>query len=432
MEKNICEIGDYIEISTKDETFKGCLIPSVNKDVYVIKLDSGYNIGINKNKVKKISVVSKFQAKKEKTQKVVHRKNLPTISILHTGGTLASRVSYETGAVSAKFTAEEILAMFPELENIANVHSHLISNMFSEDMRFSHYNLIAKHVLQEINKGVHGVIITHGTDTMHFTAAALSFILQDLSIPVILVGAQRSSDRGSSDSGLNLLCAAQFITKTDFSGVAICMHESMSDETCLIMPGLKTRKLHSSRRDAFKVVNALPIARITKDGKVDFIIKNYNKRENKKLKLKLFNEKLKIGLLKVHTNMYQAEVKAYSGFDGLVIEGTGLGHMPINKIDNFTKEHSLILNELSKLAKKIPVVMTTQTLFGMVNMNVYSTGRKLTQLGVLGNYNDMLPEVAFIKLAWLLSNYPKAQVKELISKNLAGEINEKLTKEFLE
>lgn len=431
MRKNICEIGDYVEILTQDKNFKGCLIPSTNKDVYVLKLDSGYNIGINKSKVKKISVINKFQSKKEKIEKIVHNKKLDTISILHTGGTLASRVSYETGAVSASFKAEEILAMFPELENIANINSNLISNMFSEDMRFSHYNLIAKEIEKEIKKGVHGIIITHGTDTMHYTSAALSFILQDLGIPVILVGAQRSSDRGSSDSGLNLLCAVNFITKTDFSGVAICMHESMSDETCLILPSLKTRKLHSSRRDAFKVVNSLPIARVSKDGKVDFISSYVKKDYNKNLRLKLINEKLKIGLLKAHPNMHSSEVKTYSNFNGLIIEGTGLGHIPINKVDNFTREHELIFKELKKLARKIPVVMTTQTLFGSVNMNVYSTGRKLLELGILGNYSDMLPETAFIKLAWLISNYPK-QVKELITKNLRGEINEKIGKEFLE
>ena len=431
MKKNICEAGDYVEISTKDEKFKGCLIPSTNKDIYVLKLDSGYNIGINKNKIKKIIRLKKFSAKKENIGKIVQKKNLRTISILHTGGTLASRVSYETGAVSAKFTAEEILAMFPELKEIANVHSHLVSNMFSEDLRFSHYNLIAKAVQKEVEKGVHGIIITHGTDTMHYTAAALSFILQDLNIPVILVGAQRSSDRGSSDSGLNLLCAANFIVKTNFSGVAICMHESMSDENCLILPGLKTRKLHSSRRDAFKAVNTLPIARVSKQGKVDFI-SSYEKRSSKKLKLKLINEKLKIGLLKSHPHMYANEIKTYSNFDGLVLEGTGLGHMPINKIDNLTKENEVIYNELSKLSKKIPIVMTTQALFGLVNMNVYSTGRKLLQAGILGNYTDLLAETAFIKLAWLLSNYNKTEVRGLVNKNLRGEINEKLNKEFLE
>jgi len=432
MKKNNYKDGDYLEIFTSEDNFKGHLIPSTDKNIYVIKLDSGYNMGIKKNKIKKISLIKKNIPKKEKLAKIVHNENLPTISILHTGGTLASRVSYETGAVSASFTAEEILAMFPELEKKANVHSHLISNMFSEDMRFAHYNLIAKAIEKEVDKGVKGVIITHGTDTIHYTSAALSFILENLNIPVILVGSQRSSDRGSSDSELNLLCAVDFIIKTDFKGVAICMHESMSDESCLILPGLKTRKLHSSRRDAFKVVNALPIARVFRQGKIE-TLSDYNKESFGKLKLKLINEKLKIGMLKVHPNMYSSEIKNYSSFDGLVIEGTGLGHMPINTLNNLTKEHALIFNELSKLAKKIPVIMTTQTLFGNVNMNVYSTGRKLLEVGVLGNYLDIMPEVAFIKLAWLLSNHNKNEVKDLIKKNLRGEINKKITgKEFLE
>ncbi|MEK6835457.1 MAG: hypothetical protein AABX55_00335 [Nanoarchaeota archaeon] len=197
------------------------------------------------------------------------------------------------------------------------------------------------------------------------------------------------------------------------------------------LAGLKTRKLHSSRRDAFKVINAKPIARVSKDGNIEFL-SNYEKRSNKSLKLKLINEKLKIGLLKVHPNMYASEIKAYSNFNGLVIEGTGLGHMPINAIDKFTKEHKAILNELKKLAKKIPIVMTTQTLFGNINMNVYSTGRILQQLGILGNYTDILPETAFIKIAWLLSNYKKDHVKQLVGKNLRGEINEKLSNEFLD
>ncbi|MEK6835458.1 MAG: asparaginase domain-containing protein [Nanoarchaeota archaeon] len=235
MTKNKYDFGDLVQVNTDKETFSGRLIPSVNPDTLVIKLNSGYNIGIKKSKIKKIILLKKFKQEKAKTQKIVYKKNLPTISILHTGGTLASRISYETGAVSAKFTAEEILEMFPELKDIANINSKLISNMFSEDMRFSHYNLIAKEIEKEVKKKVSGIIITHGTDTMHYTSAALSFILEDLGIPVILVGAQRSSDRGSSDSKLNLLCASYFITKTDFSGVAICMHESMSDNACLIL-----------------------------------------------------------------------------------------------------------------------------------------------------------------------------------------------------
>ena len=349
------------------------------------------------------------------------------VTILHTGGTIASKVDYKTGGVVAKYSEKDILEMFPELKNIVKVKSKLIKNMSSEDMNFKHFNLIAKEVFREL-KNSDGIIITHGTDTMHYSAAALSFILEGLDKPVIFVGAQRSSDRGSSDAGLNLICAAQFIDKSDFSGVGICMHESMSDENCLILPGVKTRKLHSSRRDAFKVVNDSAIARVNRSGKVEFL--NYNKKEKGKLELRLINEKLKIGLFKSRPNMFANELKIYEKYDGLILEGTGLGHFPITKIDNFTSENKKIFDEIKKIAKRIPVVMTTQCLFGRVNMNVYSPGRELIKIGVLGNQNDMLPEVAYVKLAWLLSNHKK-EVRELIGENLRGEINSRIKDEFL-
>jgi len=93
-------------------------------------------------------------------------------------------------------------------------------------------------------------------------------MLENLNIPVILVGAQRSSDRGSSDAFLNLVCAAHFIAKVDFSGAGICMHEPSSDDSCLILPACKTRKMHTSRRDAFKAINGNIIAKINKMGEI--------------------------------------------------------------------------------------------------------------------------------------------------------------------
>lgn len=349
------------------------------------------------------------------------------VSILHTGGTLASKVDYRTGGVVSKFSDKDILSMYPEIKDIVGIKSRLIRNMASEDMNFKHYNLMAEGVFKGL-KNSDGVIITHGTDTMHYSAAALSFILEGLDKPVILVGAQRSSDRGSSDAGLNLICAAQFIDKSDFSGVGICMHEGMSDEDCLILPGVKTRKLHTSRRDAFRVVNDVAVARVNKNGNIKFF-KNL-KKEKGKLKLKLINEKLKVGLFKSRPNMFASELKIFSKYDGLVLEGTGLGHFPITKTDSFTEENKKVFGEIKKLSKKIPVVMTSQCLFGRVNMNVYSPGRELVKIGVLGNYSDMLPEVAYIKLAWLLSNYKK-DVRKLMGRNLRGEINKRLKDEFL-
>ncbi|MBW2999645.1 Glu-tRNA(Gln) amidotransferase subunit GatD [Candidatus Woesearchaeota archaeon] len=419
----MAKAGDKVKVICKDEEIEGTLMPTEEKGTVVVKLDSGYNIGIDEKRVKQIKVLKKFSAKETKKPAVKEKKGLPVVSILHTGGTIASKVDYETGGVVAKFTPEELVEMFPELTDIANIHSRLVYNIMSENLRFSHINMIAKDIEKEAKKGVDGIIITHGTDTMHYTAAALAFILEGLSIPVILVGAQRSSDRGSSDAGVNLICAAQFIAKSDFAGVALCMHENPDDDTCVVLPGTNARKLHSSRRDAFKAVNATPIAMVTPKGKIDFAAKEYSKKSDSKLKLKLINEKIKVGIAKCHPNMLASEFKSFEGFDGLVIEGTGLGHAPIIKTDEYTKENEKILNEIKKLCKKTVAVMSSQTIFGRLQMNVYTPGREIQEAGVLGNYSDMTTETTFIKLAWLLSNYSKKETKKLITENLRGEIS---------
>jgi len=424
------KLGDRISEDTADKKIEGIMMPSKNKDSVVVKLDSGYNMGIPKKTIKKIKLLKKFKETKIKTNKIKTSKSKKTIAILHTGGTIASKVDYNTGGVIAKYTPEELVGMFPELEDLVNVKSRLISNMFSEDMRFTHYNVMAKEIEKEIKAGADGIILTHGTDTLHYTAAALSFILEGLSVPVILVGAQRSSDRGSSDAAMNLVCAVEFMKQTDFAEVGVCMHKSMNDEICWILPGLKCRKMHSSRRDAFKPVNDEAYAEVDyKKRKIKIISGKFRKRNKEKLKLRLFKE-VKVGLLKIHPSMYEEEFKLYSKFDGLVVEGTGLGHLPMNEVDKLTGEHKKIFSQVKKLGKNVPVVMSTQTIYGRVNMNVYSTGRELQEIGVIGNYSDMTPETTFIKLAWLLSNYPK-KVKEMIHENIRGEINDRLNSEFL-
>ena len=422
--------GNYVVIKTKNEELKGLLLKSQNPEKFVIKLTSGYNFSINKKDVVKLDIIKPEKEQKE-LKKIELRKNpkLKKVLILHTGGTIASKVDYKTGAVSPSFSNEDMLKMFPEIKDIVNIDSKFFGNIFSEDINFNHYNLLAKEIKNNLNYD--GIIITHGTDTMHYTSAALSFILEDLVIPIILVGAQRSSDRGSSDSFQNLFSACQFISKSDFSGVAICMHENMNDDSCLILPGLRTRKLHTSRRDAFKAINVKPIAKV-KDNSIEILNHDYPKRDRKdknNLNLKLFEDP-KIGILKTHPNMKKEEISMYSKFDGLIIEGTGLGHMPINKVDKLTLENELIFKELEKLSKKIPVVITSQCIFGRVNLNVYSTGRKLQEIGILGNLSDMTTETAFIKLAWLISNYPK-DVRKMIDKDLKGEISRRTSEDFI-
>ncbi|MBN2053049.1 Glu-tRNA(Gln) amidotransferase subunit GatD [Candidatus Woesearchaeota archaeon] len=436
--------GEKVDIVTASQQFKGVFIKE-EKDFLIIKLSNGYNIGIAKRNIKeqKSLGMTKEEGKEEKELKDKEAKEkpnskLPTIAILHTGGTIASKVDYSTGAVIAQFTEEEIIKLFPELKQTANITSRLIRNMQSEMIRLAHYNIMAKAVEEEAKKGVDGVILTHGTDTLHYTAAALSFALESIGIPVILVGSQRSSDRGSTDASQNLLAAAEFIANSEFSGVAICMHEKTADENCLILPACKTRKMHTSRRDAFRPINALPIARVNVEKKkIDFIAsdkheKDKKEKEKKKLTLKLFNEKLKIGLVKPHIHMFASEILAYKDFDGLIIELLGIGHVPSMKVDEFTEENEHIIKAIAELAKKMPVAVAPQTIYGRINMNVYTPGKQLLEAGVIGNYTDMTPETAFIKLAWLLSNYEKEgkeKIKELFEKNLRGEISERSEKE---
>ena len=425
--------GDFVDVVTADETIKGTLLqtPELEKDVVILKLASGYNIGINKGKIKKISL-SPQQPQKETaagaiaatTKKTASK--LPKISILHTGGTIASKVDYRTGAVYSSFKPEDLLGMFPELAEIAEFDSAFISNMWSDDLRFTHFELIAKAIEQEVKKGVAGIIIGMGTDNLAVASAAMAFIVESTPVPIIFVGAQRSSDRGSSDAAANLTCAATFITKSDFSGVAICMHENMSDNDCRILPACKTQKLHTSRRDAFRPVNTTAIARVDYDNRtVTMLRRDYQKRDRgRKLVLKPEMEE-KVGLLKIHINMFPEQFSFFKGYKGLVIEGTGLGHAPGQVPNELAAIHKKIYPAIkSVIDSGCVVVMTSQCLYGRVQMHVYDKGTDLTKLGVIPG-EDMLPNTAFVKLAWLLGNHKKAEVNELITRNLRGEITER-------
>jgi len=414
-------IMKHVKISFGNEHLEGILVNEDEKHI-VLKLSSGYNIGIRKDRISKTEDIhSHKELVKEQDSERIHKEivqgsSLPKVLIMHTGGTIASKVDYQTGGVIARFSPEELLSMFPEIKGIARIESRLFRNMWSDDMRLEHYNLIAKEIEKELglHKDLKGIIVTQGTDTLHYTSAALSFIFEHLPVPVVIVGAQRSSDRGSSDAAMNLISAVSFIANTSLKGVFICMHESMSDDACNILNGINARKMHSSRRDAFRPINNPAIARINYDTKTVEYLNDYPEsalNSAGKLSLKLFDEDLKIGILVSHPNMFAEEIEAYKGFDGLILEGTGLGHFPITEIDEYTKEHAKIRHALSELCRKIPVVMSLQTIYGSVNMNVYSPGREMIAMGVIGNYSSLTPETSFVKLAWLLSQKldPKAE-----------------------
>lgn len=413
--------GDRIKVKTEKETIEGRLIPSSENDIVVIKLDNGYNVGIDKHKIKDMKVVEAHKDKVSKHKEAKEKKGLPTIMILGTGGTIASKVDYSTGGVIAKFSPGDLLELIPELGKIANIKTDLVANMMSEDMMFSDYQKIALAIKKHADK-VEGIIIGHGTDTLTYSSAALAFMLEKIGIPVILVGSQRSSDRGSSDGSVNLLCAAKFIVESDFAGVALCMHDSSDDNKCAILSPTKTRKMHTSRRDAFKVINDKPIALVGyKTGKIEFLKEDYQRKSKDKVVVKdKFSEE--VSLIKTHSNMRNILFEFLAkNYQAIVFEATGLGHLPTN----LGKENLKNYETLKKYIKKGGIVaIGSQCLFGRVHPSVYTNLRRLSEIGCVF-CEDMLPETTFVKLSWLLGNYKKDAVK-LLTENLRGEINRRI------
>ncbi len=424
--------GDKVSVVFKNKNespVEGILMPRaeiLSDGFVVVKLKSGYNIGIEKKRIKSIEIIEKYDGKKKSKEPIMQKANLPRISILHTGGTIASKVDYRTGAVVARFSPEDLLEMFPELGDIVNIQSREIFQMFSEDMEPEHWAILAKEIAEEIKSGVSGVIVTHGTDTMSYTSAVLSFMLKNLPVPVILVGAQRSSDRGSSDAYLNLVCAARFITKSSFSGVGVCMHAGTGDDFCFVHNGVNVRKMHSSSRNAFESINTKPIAKVFHDGNVEFL-SEYKTPVDEKFELIDGFEK-KVGIVKIRPGITEKEIHFFekNDYSGLILEGTGLGHAPVTVLDDITKHHKDILDALHKMSKKMVIVMATQCVYGDVNLNVYSTGRDLLNAGVIPA--NMLAETAYVKLGWAIANTKSIdEARKLFAKSIAGEIVERLS-----
>ncbi|MCX6803240.1 MAG: Glu-tRNA(Gln) amidotransferase subunit GatD [Candidatus Diapherotrites archaeon] len=418
--KHSLKEGVLIEFTYGDTKISGTIIPT-NDETLMVKLSSGYNAGFDTTQVKGLKVLGEAKSVgKPKSFEIKKNPNLPTIAILHTGGTIASRVNYSTGGVYASFDVNDLVTMFPELTTIANIESVFVANMMSEDMQLSDYQKISIAVAEQIKKGVKGIIIGQGTDMLDYSASVLSFELENCPLPVLIVGAQRSSDRGSSDAAMNLICAANFITKTNFKGVATCMHYSTNDTTCAIINGTRVMKMHPSRRDAFKPINDTPIALVDYRTKEIKWLKDKVQYEHAKGTFKLLNKlETKIGLLKIHPWITEKELLFYKNekYKGLVIEATGLGHTPIRENDSFVKMIKTLIDS------GCIVAITSQSLNGRTNVYVYTNLRKVEATGAI-YCEDMTSKTALMKLSWLLGNYTPKEAREMLTKNLRGEISE--------
>lgn len=418
--------GDYINIRTTKENIEGTLIESHEPDIFLIKLKSGYNIGIKKEDIYDVRIIRKAEPQEKKDVEFKAKKELPSIAMIMTGGTISSRLDPATGAVKWLTNPSDLFKFYPELFDIVNVKRIETPFMMgSENMSSREWKKIAKVAVELLNEHeIKGIIITHGTDTLHYTASALSFFLKNLNKPVVLTYSQRSTDRASSDASLNLQCAAQAAI-SDIAEVMIVGHASTNDDFCYAMPGTKVRKMHSSRRDAFKCINSKPIAKIFPD-KIE-IMGNYKKRSNSKVKLDAVFED-RVALVKFYPGMSPGILDCYAkNCKGIVIEATGLGHLA-------TKEarYNLLPKLKQAIKKGLIICAAPQTLYGRLDPYVYSLGRELLKAGII-YLEDMLPETALVKLGYVLAHREwKNKIKEKMIENLSHELNPRLGREFIE
>ncbi|WP_247731298.1 Glu-tRNA(Gln) amidotransferase subunit GatD [Halovivax limisalsi] len=415
--------GDRIRAEGPDRTVEGVYLPSSTPEHLVVKLDGGYNVGLDRESstVEVIEPdvydVAGEEPADESTSEIAYDDDLPTISLLSTGGTIASTVDYRTGAVTARFDAEDVLRAVPELAGRANYRGRVVSNILSENMEPAIWQDLARAVAEEIEAGADGVVIMHGTDTMQYTASALAFMLET-PVPIVFTGSQRSADRPSSDNVMNAVCAVE-AAKADCAEVLVCMHATESDDVCALHRGTRVRKNHTSRRDAFETVGASPLGAVayeTEDSPTATVTFDgeYVERGHANLSVDAALES-DVDLLKFAPGMDPAFLDVAEGSAGLVIEGTGLGHV-----------HTDLVPRIEALVDDgTTVVMTSQCLEGRVCDRVYDTGRDLLEAGVI-EAGDTLPGTALVKLMWVLERESDADaVAAAMETSVAGELQDR-------
>mgnify|MGYP000592672690 CR=1 FL=1 len=411
--------GDRVRVDQADRALEGVVMPSTTPDHLVVKLESGYNVGLDRETTD-VEVLERdvydveAASSAAESSAVTFEDDLPTVALISTGGTIASTVDYRTGAVTARFDAEDVLRAVPDLAGRANYRGRVVANILSENMTPAVWQDLARAVHEEIDAGADGVVVMHGTDTMQFSASALSFML-DTPVPIVFTGSQRSADRPSSDNVMNAVCAVE-AAKSDCAEVLVCMHADQSDDRCALHRGTRVRKNHTSRRDAFETVGAKPLGEVNYSTDQLSFRREYEERpeeDERDAVLDIAPDlETDVSLLKFTPGADPERLRALGEQAGVVIEGTGLGHVNTDWID--------VVDDLT--SDGTHVVMTSQCLEGRVCDRVYDTGRDLLDAGVVEG-EDMLPGTAKVKLMWVLAN--AESVADAMGDPLAGEIQER-------
>ena len=422
MRDNGVKVWSEVAVESTRGEFEGIILPrSETADPYhlVLKMITGYNVGLFHETITRITEKGRRVANYKIPEKEFpYDEAKPNVTLLGTGGTIASRLDYRTGAVIPAFSPGELYGAVPELADICNLTTKKLYGVFSENIGPEHWIGTAEHIKEEIEKGTDGIVIGHGTDTMHYTASALSFMVKNPPVPIVIVGSQRSSDRPSSDAAMNLIHSVWTAAHADLAEVMVCMFGPTSDQYGLLHRGTRVRKMHSSYRSTFRTIGDTPIASV-KMGEIDFIKKDYRHRSGvKSVEIDTaFDDR--IAIVYYYPNMKPDIIDSLTekGYKGIVIAGTGLGH--VNK--------PLYPALKRAFDAGVHIYMSVETLWGYVQMYVYDTGRDILELGVVPCAN-MTPETSYVKLGWALGHtHDRKEVMDLMLTPVAGEITERET-----
>ena len=416
----------------------GVALPSAGQGLVTIKLVNGYNLSFPSSYVEEFKVMGEMPEPQEVVPEPIKQdESLPLVHLIHTGGTIASKVDYSTGAVTARFEPSELLEAVPELRSIARIRAVKLGNMWSDDIRPRHWNRMLKATEEAFAEGAVGVVITHGTDTLHLSAAAMSYGWSGSGGRppgrIVLTGSQRSPDRGSSDAPENLISAVYWAANgpepTGYRDSSVVVtHATSSDGSCTVLPGCACRKYHSSRRDAFKSINQDPLAYVEFGAEGPRIVMEEldpHDARPEAISPAMFDDSIRIAQFvsdgHLHSDIVNSAIEL--GYDALLFHGTGLGHLPISDPQEDSPENTKLRLLLEDYCEEGGIaVVVAQTVYGPVHLDVYSKGRVQQSIGMIGNGSLCPPGSALVKLHFLLSSdgSPEA-VSDGWGKDLLGE-----------
>jgi L-asparaginase type I len=330
------------------------------------------------------------------------------VHLLPTGGTISER-STGTGAVPEQGSIDRLLSQLSDLGIDVRIQETMIGKG-SANFTPSDWIRISEIVTDALQKGTHGIVILHGTDTMHYTAAALSFMLSGLNLPVVLTGSMIPGGDSASDALFNLRNAILVAAFADLAEVSIVFSADPEKHRGVILRGSRARKIHSVEIDAFTSVNIPPLGYISQGRILRTQVESKRRGEGKVKLLNQFNTN--VVFVKGHPALTGQTLRRFlEGASGAVLEGTGAGHI-----------RNELVEEIASFGQ--PVVMSTQTLLGGVKWGMYATDVSYLQTKNLISAGDMTSETALVKLMWALGQ--GGDVRATMHKNMAGELTETL------